>query len=162
MRFMAPSANTSVMAGYSAPYEHCNVYGKSSVGRFSHIIPGFSDSFLFAIRNTGLWRVMEGLLGPKQFTNFHAQARLAMRDTEVRSYWSTCSKEGWQYAIAFGESDSLLRDFKPVLEGTIDKKARMEISQCPKGWIEKAGHYPMEERPATVAAWLSTFLQQTA
>ncbi|OCL12178.1 haloalkane dehalogenase family protein [Glonium stellatum] len=148
MRYMAPLITADVARGYEAPYIHQAVEIKASISRFAHIVPGFPDWFLDNLRNSKYWRLFEGLCGPAKFTNFNAQAQLAERGHTVRRFWKSCSAGGWRAAVVFGNEDPLLRDFKGVLEDTIDKNAQVSIAG--NGWIAGVGHYPVEERPNTL------------
>ncbi|KZF21787.1 alpha/beta-hydrolase [Xylona heveae TC161] len=190
---------------------------KSSVGRFAHMVPGFSDIFLFNARSTRAFRLLEGLLGPQRvfFSNLAAQALLARDDRLVRAFWrrvgqgstdgggvrrafgtgdddeenvrvrdngvhatgssrdaalntrstrrrTTGESSGaasWKATVVFGADDPLLRDFKSVLEDTIEKSALVSVSG--DGWIAGAGHYPVEEKPEVVANLICEFAERS-
>jgi pimeloyl-ACP methyl ester carboxylesterase len=160
MRFMCPEATSEVISGYSAPYA-AGAHSKASVGRFAHIVPGIPD-LLLGLRRAVWWRVIEGVLGPENFTNINAQARLAGLNVSVRKWWSPedidCKNTLPRVSIAFGQEDPLLKDFKGVLERTLG----LDVGGPPmRGtWISGAGHYPVEEKPQTVAQLILRFLDE--
>lgn len=159
MRFMYPLITADVVRGYAAPFVVEGLKVKASVGRFAHIVPGFPDWFLFGVRESPPWRLLEGLCGPPRFTNMNAQAALAGRNRSVRRFWGGCSKEGWRVSVVFGNDDPLLRDFKDVLEAILDTKAL--VAGRRGGWIPHAGHYPVEDRPDAVVEAIEMFFEQT-
>lgn len=121
-------------------------------------MPGLPDCVL-KLRSAVVWRAVEGLLGPERFTNINAQARLAELNVSVRSWWASGSTGAPKVAVAFGEDDPLLRDFKDVLDETISPHLRAGST---KGtWISGAGHYPVEERPEFVAELCRDFLMKS-
>ena len=157
MRFISPGTTSEVTAGYSAPYS-AGAHSKASVGRFAHIVPGVPDRLL-GLRSTAWWRMIEGLLGSENFTNINGQARLAELNVSVRKWWSPKDLDRKNMlplvSIAFGQEDPLLKDFKGVLESTfgLDSSGRPIRGT----WISDAGHYPVEEKPETVAQLILRF-----
>ena len=126
MRYMCPKATSEVVSGYGLPYA-AGAKSKASVGRFAHIVPGMPRA-LMEWRGSHYWRLLEGLLGPENFTNFNAQAKLTERDESARKWWAgedtiPCERLP-KVAIVFGEDDPLLRDLKKVLDRTIAKETR--------------------------------------
>lgn len=160
MRYMSPQTTSTAMDGYCAPFT-TGVATKASVSRFAHIVPGIPD-FVLSLRAHDLWRMVEGLLGPPSFTNITAQARLAERNRFVRSYWAESSAELQdevrpQVMVAFGHDDPLLVDFKDVLVHTIEPS--LQLHALGGEWIERAGHYPTEDRPLEVARLIQRFVE---
>jgi len=159
MRFMCPSATSTIISGYSAPYS-AGVATKASVTRFAHIVPGIPDTIL-SLRSTYWWCLIEGLLNPWNFTNINAQAALAERNVDIREWWAASSSSQSKNSmpkvlVAFGEDDPLLKEFKEVLVLTFPSKT---LVRCPNGsWIPHAGHYPMEEKPYVIADLLCNFV----
>ena len=124
-------------------------------------MPGIPD-FVLSLRDHNLWRMIEGLLGPTFFTNITAQARLAELNRAVRSFWAEPSENlqdevRAQVMVAFGRDDPLLADFKDALVHTIE--AGLQLHAMGGEWIERAGHYPMEDRPLEVAQLIQRFVQ---
>jgi pimeloyl-ACP methyl ester carboxylesterase len=126
------------------------------MARFAHIVSFLPDVVLQQWRSPHWWRVMEGLACPARFTNLNAQASLAEWNEAVREYWRSgvsgrfegTGKERLQILVMFGRNDPSSGDFKEVLVGVISN----EVQKIPKGvWIDGAGHYPKEEKPAVVA-----------
>ncbi|RLL94680.1 hypothetical protein CFD26_104466 [Aspergillus turcosus] len=150
MRFMSPSISQKDVAGYSAPYRNLPANAKSSVYRFAHMAPATPRIVLTSFRSTWLWKLVEGLAGPSNFDNLTAQARLALRDDEIRGFWKSSEKaRNLEVAVVFGEKDPLLKDYKHVLVRSIDP--RIMVDWAPYGtWLEGAGHYPAEEKPKAV------------
>ncbi|SLM39319.1 Epoxide hydrolase-like [Lasallia pustulata] len=160
MRYMSPQTTSRTMDGYCAPFA-AGVATKASVSRFAHIVPGIPD-FVLSLRDHYLWRMVEGLLGPTSFTNITAQARLAERNRLVRSFWAEPSEKlqdevRSQVMVAFGRDDPLLVDFKDVLVHTIEPN--LQRHAVGGEWIERAGHYPTEDRPLQVARLIQRFVQ---
>lgn len=158
MRFMAPNATAAAIRGYEAPYASSGVRSKASVSRFSHIVPGFPDFFLFGIRYLPAWLAFEGLCGPDKFSDFAAQEMIATLNGDVRKVWKSCGEGGWKAMVVFGRQDPLLKDFKTVLEKLIDKEALVDAPWG--GWINGAGHYPVEEKPIAVCEAIDTFVEK--
>ncbi|KAI4124066.1 MAG: hypothetical protein LQ347_005875 [Umbilicaria vellea] len=160
MRYMCPHATSKTMDGYCAPFE-AGAATKASVSRFAHIVPAIPD-YILSFRAHYLWRLVEGLLDPSSFTNITAQARLAERNRFVRSFWAEASAELQdeirpQVMLAFGRDDPLLLDFKDVLVHTIEPN--LQLRALGGEWIDRAGHYPMEDRPLEVARLISRFVE---
>ncbi len=173
MRFMAPNITATIAAGFSSPFEENPAKSKASINRFSHMVPGLPDGVLQQ-RESRLWRIVEGLIGPEHLTNISAQAWLARRDIGVRRWWSggmlddTDDEKRMRFVaesfstparamVLFGRNDPLLLEFKHVLTDTI-KRATL-VSGLNGGWIAGAGHYPMEQKPEVVARSLVDFLE---
>lgn len=155
-----PKTTSKTMDGYCAPFA-AGAATKASVSRFAHIVPGTPD-FVLSLRPHYLWRMIEGLLGPSSFTNITAQARLADRNRSVRSFWTESSADLQdeirpQVMVAFGHDDPLLVDFKDVLVHTIEPS--LQLRALGGEWIERAGHYPMEDRPREVARLIRWFVE---
>ena len=182
LRFMAPNITAAVAEGYSVPYEQSLTKTKASINRFAHIVPGTPD-WVLGLRGTRLWRVAEGLIGPKHLTNLNAQAALARRNVTVRKWWSkektersagsekelllldVADMDRRDFAvppehvmILFGRDDPLLPEFRQILVDTIQVSKVVESSEGP--WITGAGHYPMEQKPEVVARCIGELLQQ--
>ena len=163
LRFMAPNMSVKASQVYSQPYEQSLFNTKTSINRFSHIVPGLPDC-IYGLRQTYIWRTMEGLLGPEHFTNLNAQAWLANRDQEVRGWWSSSGDEKAvarapeSVMILFGRDDPLLPEFKNVLEKTI--RAGPVLQGGEAGWLPGAGHYPMEQKPKEIAHDLVQLLER--
>tara|TARA_R110002060_G_scaffold26238_1_gene35743 strand:- start:2108 stop:2653 length:546 start_codon:yes stop_codon:yes gene_type:complete len=160
MRYMCPKATSEVVSGYGLPYA-AGAKSKASVGRFAHIVPGMPRA-LMEWRGSHYWRLLEGLLGPENFTNFNAQAKLTERDESARKWWAgedtiPCERLP-KVAIVFGEDDPLLRDLKKVLDRTIAKETRSFPSSSTTS-IHGAGHYPVEDDPDTVSDYIIRFVQ---
>ncbi len=160
MRYMCPEVTRDIVAGYCAPYT-AGIHCKASVGRFAHIVPGIPD-FLLKLRGCTAWRILEGLLGPENFTNINAQAFLTDRNIVVRQWWASEDRQRKavipRVSVAFGQDDPLLKDFKRLL----DKTFRLSYGgHYTNGtWIANAGHYPVEEKPETVAKLLQKFVEK--
>lgn len=107
MRYMCPEATSEVISGYSAPYS-ATTRSKASIGRFSHIVPGLPD-VLLGLRRAAWWRAVEGLLGPRNFTNINQQAGLAELNISVRKWWSAGNIDSKnsrpRVSISFREDD---------------------------------------------------------
>lgn len=59
--------------------------------------------------------------------------------------------------VAFGHDDPLLVDFKDVLVHTIEPS--LQLHALGGKWIERAGHYPTEDRPLEVARLVGRFVE---
>lgn len=176
LRFMAPNLTTRICDGYSTPFRQHPSQSKASINRFAHIVPGTPDLIL-AQRQRPAWRMLEGLVGPEHFT-INAQAALACRDVQVRKWWcGETLKDGCgngkvrfdpdmdrvrsapgRVLILFGRDDPLLPGFRRVLVDTI-KVSRL-VQNDEGGWIDGAGHYPMEQKPELIARSINEFLEQ--
>jgi pimeloyl-ACP methyl ester carboxylesterase len=165
LRFMAPNMSVKASEVYSQPYAQSLFNTKTSISRFSHIVPGLPDC-IYDLRQTCMWRTIEGLLGPEHFTNLTAQAWLANRDQEVREWWSSSSLGNDKGAAArapesvmilFGRDDPLLPEFKNVLERSIRVSSVLQGGEA--GWLPGAGHYPMEQKPKEIAHCLVQLLE---
>jgi pimeloyl-ACP methyl ester carboxylesterase len=150
---------------YSQPYAQSLFNTKTSINRFSHIVAGLPDC-TYGLRQTCMWRIIEGLLGPEHFTNLNAQAWLANRDQEVREWWSSSSSGDDKAAAArapesvmilFGCDDPLLPEFKNVLKRSIQISRVLQGGEA--GWLPGAGHYPMEQKPKEIAHCLVQLLE---
>ncbi|KAK5038129.1 hypothetical protein LTS07_001598 [Exophiala sideris] len=158
LRFMAPNISVKTARAYSAPYSQSMFKTKASIGRFSHIVPALPD-WIYDIRSTDSWRVIEGWLGPEHFTNLNAQASLAERNRHVRGWWAgefddkNSRNAPEKVMILFGREDPLLPEFKPVLEQYIG--VSRVVRPADGGWLPGAGHYPMEQKPKEIACCIA-------
>ncbi|GIJ90940.1 hypothetical protein Asppvi_009905 [Aspergillus pseudoviridinutans] len=150
MRFMSPSISQKDVIGYAAPYRNLPAKSKSSICRFSHMAPATPRVVLTSLRYTWLWKLVEGLAGPSNFDNLNVQARLSVRDDEIRGFWKSSERaRQLEVAVVFGEKDPLLKDCKDLLVRAID--SRVMVDWAPHGiWLDGAGHYPAEEKPKAV------------
>ncbi|KAI1622205.1 haloalkane dehalogenase family protein [Exophiala viscosa] len=154
LRFMAPNISMKTASAYSAPYAQSMFKTKASISRFSHIVPGLPD-WVYDLRSTYSWRVVEGWLGPEHFTNLNAQASLAERNRHVRGWWlgefddKSTRNAPEKVMILFGREDPLLPEFKMVLERYIG--VSHIVRPADRGWLPGAGHYPMEQKPEEIA-----------
>ncbi|KIW54163.1 hypothetical protein PV05_06543 [Exophiala xenobiotica] len=163
LRFMAPNMSDKALQVYSQPYAQSPFNTKTSINRFSHIVPGLPDC-IYGLRQTHIWRTIEGLLGPEHFINLNAQAWLANRDQEVREWWSSsgddkaAARAPESVMILFGRDDPLLPEFKNVLERSIRVSRVLQGGEA--GWLPGAGHYPMEQKPKEIAHCLVQLLER--
>ncbi|KAL4863193.1 hypothetical protein BDV12DRAFT_177828, partial [Aspergillus spectabilis] len=168
LRFLAPSISASDIQGYTAPYKSLPRASKASIERFSHLPPSLPRFLLFTLRNTYLWKITEGLLGPSHFDTLNTQARLSAQDDQVRRYWGTTApspnEDGngnenvrkSEVAVVFGEKDPLVRDYKNVLVRSIHPN-RM-AKWAPRGiWLSRTGHLAAEESAGQVAGLVERF-----
>ncbi|KAL1867391.1 hypothetical protein Plec18167_008663 [Paecilomyces lecythidis] len=158
MRFMVPRSTNLDLEGYRAPYKS-DARTKQSVTRFAHIVLGLPRQILRNIRHHYLWRMLEGICGPVNFSDINAQALLSLRDDSVRTFWANVEQSDWRnlkVMVAFGQDDTLLRDYKDVLVRLIG--THNMVNWAKKGvWIAGAGHYPVEERPYEVVRLIAMF-----
>jgi pimeloyl-ACP methyl ester carboxylesterase len=160
LRFMAPNLSVASARVYSEPYRQSMFKTKASIGRFSHLVPGLPD-WIYSLRQTNTWRLIEGLLGPEHLTNVNAQALLAGRNEWVRQWWSghgdgktpTTRNAPEAVMILFGRDDPLLPEFKHVLENTI--RVGQVVQAAEDGWLSGAGHYPFEQKPKEITHCLT-------
>lgn len=159
MSYMSPSLSLSDVEGYGAPYREMPVSAKSSVYRFGHIVPSTPRVVLQGLRHTRVWKILEGLCGPDNFNNLDAQSRLNLLDGKAREYWRQAGTEGSiKVAVAFGDQDPLLIDYKNILLETID--SRVMVNWSVDGmWLHDGGHYPVEEKAERIASLLLRFVQ---
>ncbi|GAD98724.1 haloalkane dehalogenase family protein [Paecilomyces variotii No. 5] len=161
MRFMVPRSTNLDLEGYRAPYK-LDARTKQSVTRFAHMVPGLPRQILRDIRHRYLWRMLEGLCGPVNFSDINAQALLSVRDDSVRDFWANVEQSDWKnlkVMVAFGQDDTLLRDYKRVLVRSIGK--HQMVNWAKNGvWIAGAGHYPVEERPYEVVRLIAMFARE--
>lgn len=168
LRFMAPNITATVAAGYSLPYKSNWKISKASLNRFAHIVPGLPD-WILKRRQTRFWRLIEGLIGPERFTNINAQSRLALRNIAVRSWWRDeptvevakhdfrpSSTAPDRVGVLFGRDDPLLPGFRRVILDTV--KVSQLVTGTKDGWLDGAGHYPMEQKPEEISRILNAFL----
>ncbi|KAL4930264.1 haloalkane dehalogenase family protein [Aspergillus undulatus] len=159
LRFLAPHLSEADINTYTAPYNDLPRSSKASIERFSRIVPSLPRFVLFTLRQTKIWRILEGLLGPEIFDTLNTQARLSAQDDQVRSYWSNKADEvgaSAEVAIVFGVNDPLTRDYKSLLVRTVHPE-RM-VKWAPRGlWIPGAGHLVMEVKPGEVAGLIARF-----
>ncbi|GIC92436.1 haloalkane dehalogenase family protein [Aspergillus udagawae] len=150
MRFISPSISQKDVAGYAAPYRNLPRKAKASIYRFSHMAPVTPRVVLTSLRYTWLWKLFEGLAGPSKFDNLTAQARLSVRDDEIRGFWKSSERaRQLDAAVVFGKKDPLFKDCKDVLARAVD--SRVMADWAPHGmWLDGAGHYPAEEKPKAV------------
>ncbi|KAJ9293869.1 hypothetical protein DTO271G3_7496 [Paecilomyces variotii] len=161
MRFMVPRSTNLDLQGYRAPYKS-DASTKQSVTRFAHIVPGLPRMILRDIRHRYRWRVLEGLCGPVNFSDINAQALLSARDDDVRSFWAGLEHSDWRdlkVMVAFGQDDTLLRDYKDVLVRLIGPQNMVNWAKDGV-WIAGAGHYPVEERPYEVVRLIAMFARE--
>jgi pimeloyl-ACP methyl ester carboxylesterase len=160
MRYMSPHISQQDVEGYSAPYKHWPVNAKSSVYRFGHIVPGTPRIVLRGFMNTWQWKLCEGLFGPNNFDNLWAQARLSVRDDEVRRFWKKWEgTKPFKVAVVFGDRDPLLKGYKNLLVQAIDPE--LMVKWAPNGmWVEGGGHYPLEDKPEDVAFLIKRFVRE--
>lgn len=154
MRFMSPHLSLREIQAYGGPYRGLSCNAKSGVHRLSHMAPVTPRYVLRFVRETYLWKLVEGFLGPENFSDLNAQARLAGMDQDLRIFWKSRrpdklnqgTEKRFKVAVVFGEKDPLLKDYLGVLVRGINR--RYMIDWAPSGcWLKRAGHYPMEERP---------------
>ncbi|EAW13696.1 haloalkane dehalogenase family protein [Aspergillus clavatus NRRL 1] len=160
MRFLSPNISQKDLEGYTAPYQQLPGSAKSSIYRFSHMAPVVPRIILNCMRQTWLWKLAEGLAGPSHFDNLNAQARLAVRDGEIRSFWKSSAKaQQLDLAVVFGDMDPFLKDSKDVLVRSVNP--RLMANWAPYGvWLDGAGHYPTEEKPAVVGDLVARLARQ--
>jgi len=156
MRLMTPTISMSVARGYSAPYD-VTVERKASIVGFTQTMPTAPD-FLLSFRDTEFWGVMEGLLGPEQFAYLNMQAGLARRDREMREYWRRYDRVP-EVMVVFGRNDPLV-ELKGVLEATVSRRALVRAEN--EGWVQSAGHYPMEEKPEAMTEAVRRFVEDVS
>ncbi|KAL3490040.1 Alpha/Beta hydrolase protein [Aspergillus germanicus] len=160
IRFITPTIAQSDVEAYSAPYKGLPRSTKSSIERFSHIVPSLPRVILHRARNLRLWKLLEGLAGPSHFDTLNTQARLSAQDELVRRFWS--SKEqahGFQVAVVFGDEDPLMRDYKNVLVREIAPE--LMVKWAPRGlWIPGAGHMPVEDKAGDVGRLIARFANE--
>ncbi|KAL5342034.1 Alpha/Beta hydrolase protein [Aspergillus crustosus] len=163
LRLLSPNISASEVNGYTSPYKSLPRSAKSSIERFSHLPLSLPRFLLFTLRNTYLWKIAEGLLGPAHFETLNTQSRLGATDDQVRRYWGTSGQtpstknatenadiRKLEVAVVFGEQDQLVRDYKNVLVRGIHPE-RM-VGWAPRGvWLSRTGHLASEERAALVA-----------
>ncbi|KAL4971955.1 Alpha/Beta hydrolase protein [Aspergillus desertorum] len=160
-RVLAPSLSKADMDAFTAPYADLPRSSKSSILRFSHSVPSLPRFVLFELRQTKVWKLLEGLTGPANWDSLNAQARLSAQDDQVRSYWATkaADDKGCKIAVVFGDKDPLIRDYKAVLTRTIHPDHM--VAWAPRGmWIMNAGHLPMEGKAREVAALIARFARR--
>ncbi|RAK84173.1 haloalkane dehalogenase family protein [Aspergillus costaricaensis CBS 115574] len=160
MRFMSPHLSQFEIDGYSAPYRSLPVATKASVFRFGHIVPVTPRFALHGLRQTRIWKLLEGLCGPRHFDNLSQQARLAKRGEEVRQSWRACLGKGNpDVSVVFGEQDPLLKLYKDILVDCIHPAHMVEWA--PQGiWLSGGGHYPMEEKAADISLLIEKLASQ--
>jgi pimeloyl-ACP methyl ester carboxylesterase len=160
IRFITPTIAQSDVEAYSAPYKGLPRSTKSSIERFSHIVPSLPRVILHRARNLRVWKLFEGLAGPSHFDTLNTQARLSAQDELVRRFWS--SKEqahGFQVAVVFGDDDPLIRDYKNVLVREIAPE--LMVKWAPRGlWIPGAGHMPSEDKAGDVGRLIARFANE--
>ncbi|KAL4969913.1 haloalkane dehalogenase family protein [Aspergillus stella-maris] len=159
IRYLAPHLSKSDIDTFAAPYVDLPRSSKASIERFAHTVPSLPRFILFTLRQTYLWKVLEGFLGPEQFNNLNVQARLSAQDDQVRSYWSNKEESlgaSTEVAVVFGASDPLVREYKDLLARIVHPE-RM-VKWAPRGvWIEGAGHMAMEGKQGEVAGLIARF-----
>ncbi|KAI9372819.1 Alpha/Beta hydrolase protein [Aspergillus egyptiacus] len=161
MRFLVPHIPKHEVDAYCAPYVDLPRSAKSSITRFSHIVPSLPRFVLLRLRVMWVWRLMEGLCGPSHFESLTTQARLAAQDDQVRRFWGARESQNGDYpsqavevAVVFGNKDPLVRDHKNVLVRSINPE--LMVNWAPRGmWITGAGHMVVEEKPREVASLIA-------
>src|SRR5438045_9173660 len=120
MQYMVPTITSTIICSYEVPFTSLGAKRKVSIGRFAHIMPGFTDE-VYRAQKIWAWRLMEGLLGVEKFMNINQQARLVELDVEERKWWAESGPGGQKpnLEVMFREDNLLLRDFKGVLERMI-------------------------------------------
>ncbi|GAM83847.1 hypothetical protein ANO11243_018370 [Dothideomycetidae sp. 11243] len=103
LRFMAPECTSVTSWAYDSPYHATPLSAKASIQRFAHMVPGIPD-FVLGRRGTRIWRLLEGFLGPSNFTDVTAQAMLAERNERVRAWWSAESSHSDEVLLHLDES----------------------------------------------------------
>ncbi|OJZ84827.1 hypothetical protein ASPFODRAFT_83039 [Aspergillus luchuensis CBS 106.47] len=127
MRFMSPHLSQPEIDGYSAPYRSLPVATKANVLRFGHIVPVTPRFALHGLRQTRMWKLLEGLCGPP-----------------------CLGKGNPDVAVVFGEQDPLLKLYKDILVDCIHPAHIVEWA--PQGiWLSGGGYYPMEENAADIS-----------
>ena len=159
MSYMSPKLSLGDIEAYGAPYRGMPISAKSSVYRFGHIVPGTPRIVLRDLRDTRIWKVIEGACGPKNFDNLDAQSRLSLLGDRAREFWGHVGTKGhYKLAVVFGDRDPLLIDYKDVLVETID--SRVMVNWAVHGvWLHGGGHYPVEEKAERILGLLSRFFQ---
>lgn len=159
-RFLAPHLSKAEISCYSAPYEGLPRSAKSSIQRFSHSIPTLPRFVLFQVRQTTLWKIIEGLLGAAHFDSLNTQARLSAHDDQVRRYWGCQPEENaCDVAVVFGDKDPLVRDYKAVLTQRMHPERMAQWA--PRGlWVMGSGHMPMEGKPGEVSGLIAQFARE--
>lgn len=99
--------------------------------------------------------MLEGLCGAENFDNLDAQSRLAYLDDSTRNFWARGESKSYiKIALAFGDMDPLLIDYKGILLDTIN--ARLMVHWAVDGiWLSGGGHYPTEEKAEHIASLIS-------
>ncbi|BCS23016.1 haloalkane dehalogenase family protein [Aspergillus puulaauensis] len=157
LRFLIPHLSKEDIEAYTAPYKGLPRSSKSSIERFSHMIPSLPRFVLFTLRQTYIWKVLEGLAGPSHFDSLNNQARLSAQGDQVRGYWSVGQYDDETEVMhVFGDKDPILTDYKSVFVQTINPER--VVDWAAKGvWIVGAGHMPMEGKPGEVSGLIAKF-----
>lgn len=154
VRLLCPQLSVRDSQGYGAPYRGLPLSAKSTEQRFTYLVPLTPRYVLRHLRETTPWKLLEGFLGPENFSNLNAQTRLAVMDDDARSYWKSRkpdkfnqgTEKGFKIAVAYGERDPLLNEDIYILALVINRRY---LTDCI--WrLKRAGHYLMEERPYEV------------
>ncbi|BDD59791.1 hypothetical protein MAP00_004980 [Monascus purpureus] len=153
-RITSPHESLLDVQGCNAPYWALPPGTKSSVyafSRLSPLTPRYSFKF---IRETGLWNLLVGFLGPDNFNDLMAQVRMTTKSEEGRLFWkgrrpdklNQGTEGGFKVAVVFGGKDPTSSDCGSVLTSTINKTYM--VDWAPDGWcIKGSGRYPMEDMP---------------
>lgn len=143
IRYMAPSVTKTIAEGYAAPFSAHR--SKAAVTRFARIVPG-TPQLVYDAFESPVGRLLDGICSSRSFSSLHEQARLRKRDAEVRSFWGS-GKGKVRVRVAFGNRDSLLGDFFPVLLRSIFTS----FGSPERDVLDGAGHYAAEEQPEEIS-----------
>lgn len=115
---------------------------------------------LFTLRQTYIWKLLEGLAGPNHFDSLNTQARLSAQGDQVRRYWSLRQYDDETEVMhVFGDKDPMLKDYKNVFVQAINPER--VVNWAPRGlWIVGAGHMPMEGKPGEVSGLIARFARR--
>lgn len=151
IRYMAPSVTETIAAGYAAPFSSAR--SKAAMTRFARMVPG-TPQVVYDMLEAPLGRMVDGICPETSFSSLHEQASLRKRDVEVRRFWSN-GRANKRVEVAFGDRDTLLGDFFPVLCNLIRTAYGSPKSHLLRG----GGHYAAEEKPEELAEIFGTFAE---
>lgn len=153
-RITSPHKPLLDVQGCNAPYWALPPGTKSSVYAFARLSLITPRYLLKYIRETALWNLLVGFLGPDNFNFLMAQGRMAITGEEGRRFWkgrrpdklNQGTEGGFKVAVVFGGKDPTSSDCRRVLTSTINKTYM--VDWAPDGLcIEGSGRYPMEDTP---------------